>query len=195
MEIRLIRHGKPQFWDSYEPFTVLSGDEMEIALADYKKSGILPDSRPPQRSVDAASGVGVAYCSGLRRTVETASALGVQSQLIHDFMFVEPQVPYGFWKKIRLPLALWFVISKIGWFFGCSINCESVEKARARAENAAAFLINAAREYGTVLLVGHSSMNNMIFRELQKRKWKASRLFFDGNFWGCNVLKPMRRSD
>ncbi|MDR0306659.1 MAG: histidine phosphatase family protein [Chitinispirillales bacterium] len=193
MEIRLIRHGKPQFWENYEPFTVLSGDEVGIALADYKKSGILPDSNPPKRSVDAAKGVGVAYCSGLRRTVETASALGVQSQLIHNPMFVEPQVPYGFWKKTRLPLALWFVISKIGWFFGYSINCESAEKAKARAENAAAFLINSAKQYGTVLLVGHSSMNNMIFRALQKHKWKASSPFFDGNFWGCNILKPMRK--
>jgi broad specificity phosphatase PhoE len=192
MEIRLIRHGKPQFWDNYEPLTVLSGDEVEVALADYYKSGILQGSDPPRRSVDAAtSGVGIAYCSGLRRTVETASALGVSSRLIHDPLFVEPAVPHGFWKKTKLPLALWFIISKISWFFGYSINCESAVKTRERAEKAAAFLINAAKQYGTVLLVGHSSMNNMIFRALQKRKWKAVSPFYDGNFWGCNVLKSI----
>src|SRR5215470_2177284 len=105
---------------------------------------------------------------------------------------IEPAVPHGFWKKTRLPLALWFIISKISWLLGCSINCESAVKTKERAEKAAAFLISSAKQYGTVLLVGHSSMNNMIFRALQKRNWKSSRPFYDGNFWGCNVLKSMR---
>jgi broad specificity phosphatase PhoE len=187
MEIRLVRHGKPLFWNSYEPHTLLSGGQVEDALIAYNNSGILPASRPPKTSLEAAKDAAIAFCSGLRRTVETAAALGVRCRLIEDPLFAEPVVPYGFWKKTKLPLALWFAISQTVWSLGYSLNSEPVARARARAEKAAALLINAAKQNGTVLLVGHSVMNSMIFQALQRRKWKAARPF-DGKFWGCNVL-------
>ena len=146
-----------------------------------------PASRPPKTSLEAAKDAAIAFCSGLRRTVETAAALGVRCRLIEDPLFAEPVVPYGFWKKTKLPLALWFAISQTVWSLGYSLNSEPVARARARAEKAAALLINAAKQNGTVLLVGHSVMNSMIFQALQRRKWKAVRPF-DGKFWGCNVL-------
>jgi len=188
MEIRLIRHGKPQFWSSYEPYTMLSGGQIEDALMAYNNSGILPASRPPKISIEAAKSAAIAFCSGLRRTVETAAALGVHCRLIEDPLFAEPVVPYGFWKKTKLPLAMWFAISQTVWSMGYSLNSEPAVKARARAEKAAALLINAAKQNETVLLVGHSLMNSMIFKILQRNRWRAVRPF-DGKFWGCNVLR------
>ncbi|MCL2218446.1 MAG: histidine phosphatase family protein [Chitinispirillia bacterium] len=188
MEIRLIRHGKPQFWENYEPYTLMSGDGITAALTEYDKSGVLPTSRPTKLSIEAAEGVDVAFCSGLKRAVETASLLGVSAKLIEDPLFAEPEVPHGFWKKAKLPLAIWIGISRVIWALGYTLNCESIKKARARAEKAANVLITAANQNGTVLLVGHSLMNNMIFRSLRRHKWKASRLF-NGKFWGCNVLR------
>lgn len=187
MEICLIRHGKPKFWKRYEPYTVISGVQVEDAILDYYNSGIMTDLPPPQNSIEAAKRAAFAICSGVKRTVETAAALGIRCKLIHDPLFREPEVPYGFWKTTRLPLMLWFVLSKTGWLFGYSLNCESIEKARDRAERAATYLIDAARKHGRVVLVGHSFMNSMIFRVLLKRKWKSRRPF-DGKFWACNVL-------
>ncbi|MFP4013926.1 MAG: histidine phosphatase family protein [Chitinispirillaceae bacterium] len=187
MEICLIRHGKPQFWKRYEPYTVISGVQVENAILDYYNSGIETDSLPPQGSLDVAKTAAIAICSGVKRTVETAAALGIACRLIHEPLFREPEVPYGFWRKTRLPLMLWFIISKIGWLFGYSLNCESIENTRIRAEKAASYLIKAAKEHGRVVLVGHSFMNSMIFRVLQKRQWRSRRPF-DWKFWGCNVL-------
>lgn len=187
MEICLIRHGKPQFWKRYEPYTVISGVQVKDAILDYYNSGIETDLLPPQSSLEVAKTAALAICSGVKRTVETAAALGISCRLIHEPLFREPEVPYGFWRKARLPLMLWFVISRTCWLLGYSLNCESFEKARDRAEKAASFLIKAAKEHGRVVLVGHSFMNSMIFRVLQRQKWKSKRPF-DGKFFACNVL-------
>ncbi len=187
MEICLIRHGKPQFWDRYEPHTVISGDQVENAVLDYYNSGIQKSSFPPQYSIKAAQSAAVAFCSGLKRTVETAAALGLSCSLISNPLFRETEVPFGFWKRLKMPLIVWFVISRTGWLLGLPFKGETVELARLRAEQAASFLIKAAQVNGKVLLVGHGFMNSMIFRALQKKKWKSSRPF-NGKFWGCNVL-------
>jgi broad specificity phosphatase PhoE len=189
MEIRLIRHGKPRFWESYEPYTLISGARVESALIEYNGSGLMSGSRPPRGALEAAEGAAVAFCSGLRRAAETASALNISCRVIEDPIFAEPVVPHGFWKRVTLPLALWVAISEFIWSLGYSLNCEPAAKARARAERAAALLISSAERNGTVLLVGHSMMNGMIFRALRKRKWRSRRPF-DGKFWACNVLRP-----
>ena len=186
----MLRHGKPQFWESYEPYTLLAGDRIEAALMDYNNSGIIPGSRPPRVSMEAAAGADIAFCSGLRRAVETAALLDIRCNLIEDPVFTEPEVPHGFWKKTKLPLATWIAISQFAWTLGYSLNSEPIAGARARAERAANLLVNAARENGTVLLVGHSLMNSMIFRVLRRNKWRPLRPF-NGKFWGCNVLRPV----
>lgn len=192
MEIRLIRHGKPQFWSRYEPYTLLKGSRVGSVLMDYNNSGVMRSSRPPASSVVSAQGAAVAYCSGLRRTIETASTLGVRCKLMEDPVFLEPEIPHGFWKGVRLPLAAWFMISQLLWHLGYSRNCEPIKRARARADKAARLLINAAKAHGTVLVVGHSMMNGMIFDMLKRYGWTPAQKEYDGRFWGCNTLRPWR---
>ena len=60
------------------------------------------------------------------------------------------------------------------WLCGYAGRVESVQHARQRAQRAADKLI-ALSQQGTVLLVGHGSMNKLIARQLRKRGWQAEK--------------------
>jgi broad specificity phosphatase PhoE len=165
MHITLLRHGSPDFeWQRS-----VRGYEIEALEKEYDSATI--KDRPPADSIAQASQHLYVVCSDLPRSVDSATALGVEQVDLSEKLFRELNLPYFDKLSLRLPLGVWVVILRGLWFLGFSKNSESYRRAKSRAREAASRLIGLAQEHHSVMLVGHGFLNHYIAKELLSRGW------------------------
>lgn len=87
---------------------------------------------------------------------------------------------------MKLKPSHWTICLRIAWFLGAKRRCESYREAKERARAAADFLINEARENGSVCLIGHGIFNGLIAKELQKRQWQGT---INHTHWSCSTFQ------
>jgi broad specificity phosphatase PhoE len=75
------------------------------------------------------------------------------------------------WQVIKLSLKIWAVAFRILWLLGYSRNSKSFKEAKSRASEAGEILSETAREYESVLFVGHGVFNRMLSNELRWNGW------------------------
>ena len=156
-------------------------------LAEYDQSGLNRSFPPPRALVDRAFSVGCAFCSALKRAIESASMMGLDGKLTVDEVFNEAGVPCVFGNVIPVPVGFSLGLGRLLWLFGYARGCESVSLCRARAARAASIMENAAQEHGSVMLVAHGCINHFIKRHLKGRGWKPGGPFVLG-YWEPNFL-------
>lgn len=170
MRIILLRHGAPKI----ERDLQLSASEFGRWVSDYNAAGIDDDCRPPPCSIEQANRCAFVVCSDLPRSLASARALGVDNIGAGESLFREMSMPHANWPFPRLPLPLWPVFFRLLWALGYSANAEeSFKQARGRARACSERLAELASEHGTVLLVGHGSLNWFIARHLKKMGWSG----------------------
>ncbi len=165
MKITLMRHGKPEL--------SLSGHTAAGALCDiimaYDASGIA--DHPTEAAINAAKNHNIVVSSDLPRALQSAKALGVDKIHSADALFREATLPHFSNGSLKLPMSGWLVILRCIWFCGYSQNGETFLAAKTRAKAAAERLIMLAREFNSVLLVGHGFINYFIAKELLSNHW------------------------
>lgn len=169
MKITIIRHGKPAF----ELKGSVRGKDLGMIAQSYDNSGIVDE--PPCETISAISGPSFIICSHLRRSIESAGALGCQEVHLSDSIFCEAAIPHVERGNIPLPITLWIIVLRLMWLFGYSKNGESFANTRKRARQAAARLIELAEKHQDILLVGHGVMNHFIAKELRRIGWSGPR--------------------
>jgi broad specificity phosphatase PhoE len=169
MQILLLRHGKPRI-DHHQWLTPA---EFGRWVAEYDAAGIDPDHRPPSPVLDQAAGCPAVVCSPLPRSIESARALGVGNVAVPDALFREVDMPCAPLRRPRLPSSAWAVLFRLMWTAGYSANAEPLTAARRRADDCVRRLTALAAEHGSVLLVGHGSMNWLIARRLKRQGWSG----------------------
>lgn len=117
--------------------------------------------------------IGMALCSDLPRSRQSAQALGFGENPVADALFGEAQLPHFRHGRIRLPAAVWLTVLRLLWLAGFSRNGESYAAAKRRARSAAQRLIDLVYVHGSVALVGHGVMNHLIGRELRAQGWRC----------------------
>ena len=167
MEIVLLRHGRLDL----ELGGRVGADAIPALLEAYNAAGIC-DS-PTSQAVDIAQACKAAVCSDLPRSLQSATALGIDDILLTDAMFREIELPYRTWFYPRLSPYAWFLLFRALWFVGMSNNGISVRQARERARAGAAKLIQISRQHGSVLFVGHGLLNRLISRHLLAQGWQG----------------------
>jgi broad specificity phosphatase PhoE len=177
MRITLLRHGKP----SFELKGKVRGRDLGSVAKSYDLSGI--EDAPPEETLRAMQKAPFVVCSQLRRSVESAEALGFSQAEVRDPLFDETLIPTLARGVIPLPLGVWILVLRLMWMFGFSRNGESLLDARKRAKQAAARLVEFAEEHGDVLLVGHGFINYFIAKELRKSGWLGPSRPGNG-YWG-----------
>ncbi|MGZ3306720.1 MAG: histidine phosphatase family protein, partial [Asticcacaulis sp.] len=128
------------------------------------------------------------YTSTLRRSVETARAICGDRAFEQMDMLVEAPLP-----PPHLPSFIrfspnssgWGCIARAWWWFSnTNEGGETRKQARARARQAALFLVSKAREGGDVLVLAHGYFNLLISLELKKMGFiKTVEQGF--KYWGC----------
>jgi len=170
--VTLVRHGEPDICRQVR----LSAREYVDWWARYETRGLLPGQTPPDGLVATARGAGVMISSIRPRAIETAGAVCDGRAYARDPLFVEAPLPPPRWPGwIRLSPRAWGFISRVWWwFFNHHEGQETRAQAEQRADQAAAVLIDLARDGQDVLLVAHGFFNGMIGEALRRRGWRCT---------------------
>ena len=170
MQIVLMRHGKPKI----DTRRRLNAAEFGVWVEQYNAAGIDTKCLPTREAVAQASQCAFTVCSNLPRSLESANALGVERIGAYSHMFREMDMPHAAWRFPTLSLQAWLIFFRLAWALGYSGNAESFKSAKARARSCAEQLANLASAHGTVLFVGHGSLNWFVARYLKRMGWLSA---------------------
>ncbi len=179
--ITLIRHGPP----AVSLRQRVQGDRFRKFVERYDAAKIEGRAQPPlavRRVMERADQV---FASHRPRAMHTAELLGVPSPPIINPQFREIEFPVDFSRHFRFSALIWTIIALTLWRLGYSAQCESFARARQRAK-AAADILEAQTQDGTVVLVAHGGINRLIAKELRRRGWQGPRLPHSRH-WGCTT--------
>ncbi|WP_255452173.1 histidine phosphatase family protein [Sporosarcina sp. ANT_H38] len=153
MEISLIRHGKSSWIDNSR----ISLQEFKIWVDRYDYNGVFEENSYPTVTLKIIATANIVITSDLQRSIESANLLNPNLKAISLPLFRETDLPTPLTKLwgLKLNPNIWAVILRCLWFSGYSRGCESLSSAKYRAEKAAELLVEYAREFETVVLVGH----------------------------------------
>jgi broad specificity phosphatase PhoE len=170
--VTLVRHGEPDICRQVR----LSAREYADWWARYETRGLLPGQTPPDCLLASAREAGVMISSIRPRAIETAGAVCDGRAYARDPLFVEAPLPPPRWPGwIRLSPRAWGFIARVWWwFFDHHEGQETRAQAEQRADQAAATLVDLAREGHDVLLVAHGFFNGMIGEALKRQGWRCT---------------------
>lgn len=152
----------------------LNAAEFGAWVEKYNAAGIDTEYQPPRAAIEQASQCAMIVCSNLSRSLESAKALGIKHVGVFSPLFREMDMPHAAWRFPRLSSATWSVFFRLAWTFGYSANAESFKTAKARAHNCAEQLVELSATHGTVLFIGHGSLNWFIAKYLKRMGWLCS---------------------
>lgn len=169
MKIVLARHGKSKIEDYKKTSPRGFGDW----IRHYDNTGIDTTHAPTEKIIFEAKQTEFVVCSNLKRSLESASLIGIEVVDLECSGFREAGMPYGNWNILRMTPKAWSVIFRVMWLLGYSSNTESFKEAKTRSKECAKKLMALAERHSSVLLVGHGIMNRLIAKELISLGWQG----------------------
>ncbi|PMC39077.1 histidine phosphatase family protein [Bacillus sp. UMB0899] len=174
MEISLIRHGKSSLNDNKRK----NCEEFKEWINKYNLNGVVEEENFPETTFQKVALANVLVTSDLKRSIDSARFLRSNGDVMTDPLFREVELPVPSIKlrMIKLSPSVWSVLLRLLWFSGYSNNCESYTHAKFRAKQAANQLIDYAKNYHSVVLVGHGFLNMLIANELLNMGWEGKKM-------------------
>ena len=166
----LARHGEPALSRAVK----LTAAEYREFWAKYEVGGLLPGQAPPERLKRYVEQAGTLMSSTRRRAIESAQmVVGEREFARHDILIEAPLPPPGLPAWVRLSPKTWgFITRVLWWYFNQHQGEEGRAEAEARADRAAAMLIELSANGDTVVVLAHGFFNHLIGRALRKAGWK-----------------------
>lgn len=171
--IVLARHGEPALSRKVK----LSAAEYRAFWARYEVMGILPGQTPPAALRGFAAECQTLISSTRLRAIESAQSLvGDRSFERFETLIEAPLPPPNLPGWVRLHPSTWGFLARFWWwFFNHHEGQETRAQAEARADQAAAMLIDMAENGENVVVLAHGFFNFMIGRSLKTLGWKLAR--------------------
>ncbi|MEL6602169.1 MAG: histidine phosphatase family protein [Cyanobacteria bacterium J06614_10] len=179
--ITLIRHGPPAVSLSQR----VRGHQFRQFVERYDAAKISRQAQPPRLARQVMAQADWVFVSNRPRATHTAELLGLPTTPIVDSQFREIEFPVDFPRHFRFSAMTWTVIALTLWRLGYSSRCESLARARQRAQ-VAVDLLEGGTQNGSVVLVAHGGINKLISKELRRRGWHGPRLPHSWH-WGCTT--------
>lgn len=173
MEISLIRHGKSKLVKNDK----MTCKEFNYWVDEYDNTGVFKMDDYPSETIEKIAKANIVITSDLKRSIDSASLLHPNLKFITDPDFRETELPIPqstIW-RFKISPNSWAVILRCLWFMGYSSGCESLRDAKIRAERATNLLVEHARKYTYVVLVGHGFFNMLVAKELQTMGFAGKR--------------------
>ena len=170
--IFLIRHGKVDI----DQAKWIAGNTLSNFVSRYDEATIVGSVSLPRPVVEIVRTADVVVCSDRRRTLDSASLIAPDTDVLSGREYREAGLPTAFRTRLRLRADLWVAVARGAWFLGWAPNCETVDDVKARAARAAANLVQLASERGSVVLVGHAVFNGYIASCLRRAGLVGPRL-------------------
>ena len=112
-QIILIRHAKVDIDHSEK----INADSLRIWVESYDTANIVIDSLPTQETINVAKSADVLVTSSLRRAIDSADVLGVDSYesnaIFNEALIADANIPL-----LKLKPKTWLVILRILFLFG-----------------------------------------------------------------------------
>jgi broad specificity phosphatase PhoE len=157
-----------------------------VALYDQSKVSI--NTLPLPSSVTYANNCDAIICSGLQRSIDSATILNGEKIVLCDALFKEAGLPSAGWKIIKMSPKAWSVLFRVLWLLGYSNHSESIKEVKIRAALATDKLIELATQHHKVLFVGHGIFNRFLVKELIKRGWSGAKSP-QSEYWAGDLYK------
>jgi broad specificity phosphatase PhoE len=172
MEITLIRHGKSQ-WQEHR---WMRPTEFAKWVENYDAHRICENDEIPLATLEKVKNANVVITSTLPRAIHSTERLRPSCVIETNELFreVATPIPFSNIPFIALPTHTWLIFARICWLCGYACDVESYSHAKERAKKAADVLMEYARTYGTVAVVGHGWFNRLVGKQLQKKGWQRS---------------------
>ncbi len=92
-------------------------------------------------------------------------------------------------KIMKLSLFTWAFWFKLAWYMGFSGGAKSYQESKDEAFKASKILIDLAKEYGSVMLMGHGLKNRLIATALRQQGWiERKKMKMDNLDYGVFIL-------
>ncbi len=172
MVINILRHGKPDLpgWEK------IGSSKMGAWINSYNLSSVIHEERSCIRSFDGVSEEVFVVCSNLRRSIHSAEVVGYKNINVIDSVFREAELPELYIPLIKMKPHTWSMVFRVFWYFGVSLNVESIKSFKLRASSAAKALIKYAEKHEDILLIGHGIINRFIAKELISYGWQIDQV-------------------
>ncbi|MEW5685608.1 MAG: histidine phosphatase family protein [Pseudomonadota bacterium] len=185
--IVLARHGEP----ALSRKVLLSAREYSAFWAKYEIGGILPDQAPPERLRKFVAECGALVSSTRLRAIQSARTMVGEREFPHHEILIEaPLPPPNFPSWFKLSPRIWGFVARVWWwYFNHHDGQESRAEAEARADKAAALLIDLAAGGENVVVLAHGFFNHLIGRSLKKQGWRLAES--EGyKYWSMRRFEP-----
>lgn len=171
MKIILMRHGQPQIHLESMKNKRVSAFETGQMIRAYEFADLDFSQKPLDDALTVAQNNPAIFSSDILRAQSSISMLGVSLRAEVNACFRESDHPYIEWHSPKLKFFTWCILFRLAWLVGFSKNGEALRTARQRAQIGADKLIDAARQEGSVMLLGHGIFNRLIVSKLKKQGW------------------------
>ena len=173
-----MRHGKP----APQPATWISGRQLGQWIRAFNQTGLDESSVVPAAVRDLVPTIGIVVASDLPRSKQSAARLMAHAGVRVESDLREAGLPHSLKFAVRAPASVWLVIARLAWWLNVVPADETIAAARLRAQRVTKILKTLAREYGSILVVGHGIFNSFIAKELRMSGWEGSTLR-SSRFW------------
>lgn len=188
--IIVSRHGRPALDRTVGP--KLTWQEYRDWWERYEAGSLAEDQTPPEKLKQLVANVDLVLSSVRPRAQQTAEwATDGRTPEAHDVFNEAPLPPPRLKSRKYLPKT-WNILARTAWLRGHKLDGESVHEARARAQQAAKHLHEAA-EGKSVYLAAHGWFNRMLRRPLKRLGWVC---VYDGGdkYWSFRVYEYRGKS-
>jgi broad specificity phosphatase PhoE len=172
MNITLIRHGKSK----WQTRGWMNAKEFAKWVRAYDEHGIMEEDPIPAATLEMIKKASLFISSPLPRAVQSVKVLrpSCNVEIAGWMREVDTPIPFAGVRWLRLPTAVWLVLSRVCWLCGYSSGVESYREAKKRAEYAADMLCEYANRYGHIVVVGHGWFHRFVGTALKKKGWKQT---------------------
>jgi broad specificity phosphatase PhoE len=183
--IIVSRHGRPALDRTAKPR--LGWEDYRDWWERYEIGPLAKDQAAPEALKEMVADADKVFASARLRAQETAAWAMPHKQAEFDAVFNEAPLPPPRFPGVRFLPKTWNIWARSAWFFGHSLDMESVHDARARADAAADKLHNES-EGAKVYVAAHGWFNRMLKRAMKRKNWKCVR---DGgdSYWSFRIYE------
>jgi broad specificity phosphatase PhoE len=165
MKIGLLRHLKTQ-----HKFVVrCDSREYDEEVARYEQSRIIPID-----TTVFTDDYSICFSSTAPRAIETAEKV-FQGKIISTPALLEVPLQAIFKSKSKLPLKLWHIVNRAGWFFNRDKLIETRNQTKTRAIRFLSWIIDSHCKDQNILLISHGFFMLILQSQLLKKGFKGKK--------------------
>jgi len=166
-EIILIGHAKVGLSDNMK----IDSSKVNYWVDRYNFSSLSFTSKPSKETCYIVNKADYLCTSTLLRTINSAKYFEKEVDENNE-LFNEVGMPSIYIPWLKFKVKNWLIILKLLLFAGKGKGKDALKVSKFRAKKATLNLLKLSEEHNRVVLIGHTGMNNLIYKVLLRQGWE-----------------------